>query len=362
MKKLHTVLPPASDTKFVGHEPTWFDVEITDKNYVKEMMRGLNWHNYVAKDSDFHKYLIQWVSKHQVDALKKIEGLNSSEVTPTVATIARMHLQGFPLKDRHIQSITDHIAVLLTPKKKEPKPITQPKVVPDVQQAMRSQVSSTLSDIEEQIDLAFDKFEIDPPKIADLILKKQYTHKHLQIISKEIDKNIQEWTAAYDKTDEQLSQGYGYIPRRKFRQIIDGFTDVVQKIQQFVDNTKVARKPRPINKAVVTKNLKFLPTFEQYTGQPTTSVVGATILWIYDTKYRKLIKLTGEKKGLSAKGASITGVTKAQVKMLRWPEKQLVEFTVSKGKATTDWFDKLTTKEAEASHRITPTMILLRVE
>lgn len=363
MKKLHTVLPPAADAKFVGDEPIWGEGDVTDKNYVKQMMRGLNWHNYVAKDSDLHKYLIQWASKHSVEHLKQIENLSTTRIVPTIAAIARMHLQGFPLRPHHLAQITDFIARECAPKERKTKVVTEvvaPK--PNVQDSMRQQITGTLADIDFQIDKAFDEFSIDAPLVTDMILQKNYTSRHLSLIIKHITSQISEWTSAYNKEDDQLTAGYAFVPRRKFKQIIDGFGQVLEKIQQYSEKNKPIRKPRPINKVSVTKGLKFLKNFDWMEGQPTTSVVGATVLWIYDTKYRKLIRITGEKKGLSAKGSSIIGAVTAQSKMLRWPDEQLREFQRSKGKTADSWFDAIKTKTGDAGHRITKTMILLRVE
>jgi hypothetical protein len=350
--------------KFIGDEPVWAKGSVTEKNYIKEMMRGLNWHNYVAKESDYWKYLSQWVSKHAAHHIKTFDTITVSVVGPTVASIARMHLQGFPLKDHHLDQINTLIDALCAPKKRAKKTaVVVAKVVPDVQKAMRQQVTGTLSDINAEIDAAFENFEIDPPKITDIILGKGHTARHLQIVVTHMIPQIAEWQAAYNKLDEQLVEGYSYVPRRKFKQIIDGFTTVLEKIQGFISQTKTVRKVRPVNKVVLTKNLKFLPVYEQFTGEPTVSVVGATVLWIFDTKYRKILRMAGEKKGLSVKGSSITGVVKAETKMLRWPEDQLKEFARAKGKTANEWFDGVKTKNTETDTRIiTKTMILLRVE
>lgn len=371
MTTLHTVLPPASDAKFVGDEPTWIDTEVPEARYNAEILRGLNWHNYCASDKDHVKYIEQWLRVHRPKTAKQdtVAWREFSDVRATVCIIARMQLQGFPLKDKHVQQICDYVDVFTTPaskKKSKTTSATTPKVNrPTIQDRIRSQVSVALSDLDVSIDEAFDG-NIEPSdKIAGDILTHNFKGPQLKLVLTYLDKNISEWRDAYSQTDEQLTEGYSYVKRRAFKKIIDTFDDVVARIsqQQSEMKSQIIRKKKPVDKKKLASKIRFMPTFDGMKSQPAVNIIGANMVWVYDTKTRRLGYYEGEvKNGLYVKGTMICGFKHSCEKILRKPEEQLPEFMALRKNQTTNWLETIRAKCKDMTGRTNANLLILRID
>ena len=126
------------------------------------------------------------------------------------------------------------------------------------------------------------------PTISGEILDKGLKVPHLRLVIAHIKKHVEEWLVAYNKEDPQLVDAYSYVGRKRLKEIIDTFTTVAGKISTHMESVKTIRKPRKINKEVRVRKLKFLPSLYGHDTEPATSIIGATTVWVFDTKYRKL--------------------------------------------------------------------------
>ena len=371
MTTLHTVLPPASDAKFIGDEPTWLDSEVPEARYNAEILRGLNWHNYCASDKDQIKYIEQWLREHRPKTAKQdiVAWREFSDVRPTLCMLARMHLQGFPLKPKHVQQIHDYVNVFTTPatKKKTKAPATPVQQVtrPTIQDRIRQQVSGVLSDLDVSIDEAFDGNVELSDKIAGDILTHNFKGPQLKLVLEYLDKNISEWQDAYAQTDDQLTQGYSYVGRRAFKKIIDTFNDVMTRISQQQNEIKIQRirKKKPVDKKKLASKIRFMPAFEGMKSQPAVNIIGANMVWVYDTKNRRLGYYEGEvKNGLYVKGTMICGFKHSCEKILRKPEEQLPEFIGLRKNQTTNWFETIRAKCKDMTGRTNTNLLILRID
>ena len=112
MKKSHVVQPSAADKKFVGEEPFWDPTSFDHSKYVGQLVRGLNWHNYVARDGDLKKYVVYWVATNLPEKLSVLQKTSVNDIDSTIAALCRMNTRGFPLKEHHLQKIHEHIEEL----------------------------------------------------------------------------------------------------------------------------------------------------------------------------------------------------------------------------------------------------------
>jgi hypothetical protein len=93
-------------------------------------------------------------------------------------------------------------------------------------------------------------------------------------------------------------------------------------------------------------------------------IIGASELWVYNTKTRKLGQyIASTSAGLAVKGASIENYTDKSVqKTLRKPEQQLAEFTKAGKVQLRKFMDSVKTTETLLNGRINVDVILLRVQ
>jgi hypothetical protein len=371
MKTIHAVYPPASDGKLIGDEPVWHGVVVDDGQYNYEMLRGLNWHNYCASDKNFRKYLEEWIkefhsstAKHELTQLKDV---SDSMLDKSICAIARMNVQGLTLKAAHIEKIENHLVCIFTPKAKTHTKKESLAPVVSVHARMKQQVSTVLAYIDGIIDDAFDGVAIESEKVAGEILSHGFKGPQLSLISQHLARNINEWNDAYNKVDEQLVEGYAYVGPRKFKKLIDAFSAVMSSLSQQQTSMKAQKitKRKPVDKKKIASKLRFMSSYADLNLKSKNSVdiIGSNMVWVYDTKKRRLGYYEGEaKNSLYVKGTKIEGFKNSCEKILRKPEEQLIEFIALRKNQTVNWFDEIKAKCKPMAGRTNTSLILLRVD
>lgn len=177
---------------------------------------------------------------------------------------------------------------------------------------------------------------------------------------------------------EQLKEGYSHIKKAdiaKYRTAIEGLMAALDFI---IDQSKATRKPRkakPKSADKLVAKVKYLKVDEKYklTSINPVDIVGASELWVFNVKTRKLGKYVAanidpkgmgrDGSGLSVKGASIVGFDEnlSIQKTLRKPEEQLKEFKAAGKVALRKFLDDIKTTDIKLNGRINLDTILLKV-
>jgi len=381
--KLHIVRPPAHEIATTGEEPTW-DGELRDgATYAGDLTVGLSWHASCADTKNFRKYIEEWISEHRPKTAKqdiaKWRKVSDRNVTGTVPSLARIHLRNFPLSQEHRDRIWPWVKGLLDGLAKEPSStaaIDSPVV--SVQERMKQQVSPILSDIDAAADTAFDGEEVDVEALRTAIFGAGFKAPHLKMVVQHFDKYLNEWNEAYvarfqsrkkELSDEvqQLAEGYEYLPKKVFKDAIRIFEEVRSSIKGHVSSTKVnrIRKRKPQDKKKIVSRLKYKTKDTDLCVESIdpVDIIGASVLWIYDTKKRKLGRYEAEfKDSIFVKGTTIMGIKESTQKVLRKPEEQLKEFFGLKKSQTGKWFEGIRAKNLRLKGRTNSEMLLLKVE
>jgi len=367
MTMLHIVLPPASDAKFIGDEPTWLDVDVAEHQYNKEMLRGFNWHNYCAGEKDYVKYLEAWIKQNRPKTAKQDIGAwrEHSSIDKTMCALARMHMQGFPLSDADVMKLMNYVNAVTTPAKRTRKTVATGVVRPSIQDRIRQQVSSVLSDLDVRIDDAFDGNLVAAEDISGDILSKGFKGPQLKLIQKYLNKNLIEWKEAYAGDDEQLVSGYSYVGKRNFKKIIDAFSSVLDSISQQSTriNAQRIRKRKPVDKKKMASKLRYMKEFEGITSKNPVAIIGANMVWVYDTKKRRLGYYEAEvKDSLFVTGNKIQGFKNSCEKILRKPDEQLTMVMGLRKNQTVNWMDTIKAKCKLMTGRMTLDTLILRID
>ena len=363
MANLHVVLPPASETSLISEEPTW---DGTVKNYNSEMLRGLNWHNYCASEKDYTKYMEEWIremrpatAKQDVQAWRNFGSMNNS-----ICALARMALQGFPLNSTHSQLVRDYVMSFANQKQvKKVAAVVSNK--PTIQDRIRAQVSTVLAELDGKMDDAFDGDIPSSDDMVGFILTKNLKGPQLKLIQQYLRKNLAEWYAAYNGEDEQLVEGYSYVGKRNFKKIIATFSTVMDKISQQQTQVKSLRirKKKPMDKKKMASKIRFKAEHEGIKSQKPVDIIGANMVWVYDTKKRRLGYYEAEiKDSLYVKGPKIYGFKVTCEKILRKPEEQLAEMMKLRKSQTVNWFDGIKAKCKELKGRTSTDLLIVRVD
>jgi hypothetical protein len=92
-------------------------------------------------------------------------------------------------------------------------------------------------------------------------------------------------------------------------------------------------------------------------------IIGANMVWVYDTKKRRLGYYEAEvKDSLYVKGPKIYGFGTTCEKILRKPEEQLAEVMKLRKNQTVNWFDGIKAKCKELKGRTTTDLLIVRID
>lgn len=367
MTTLHTVLPPASDSKFMGDEPTWLGVDVAEAQYNKELLLALNWHNYCAGDKDYVKYLDAWIKAYRPKTAKQDVAAwhEFAKVDKTLCGLARIQMQGFPLSENHQAQIVEYVNVATTPAKRTRSSKTPVVNRPTIQDRIRQQVSSILSDLDVRVDDAFDGNLAPAEDIAGDILTQGFKGPQLKLVQVYLNKNLMEWQEAYAGTDEELTQGYAYVGKRNFKKIIDVFTSVLDSLSQQSTRIKSQRiiKRKPLDKKKLVSKLRYMKEYEGITSKNPVDILGANVVWMYDTKKRRLAYYEAEvKDSLFVRGNKIEGFKASCEKILRKPDEQLTMLMGLRKNQTVNWMDTIRAKCKELKGRMNVDTLILRID
>ena len=97
---MYKLKPPIAEIKFVGSEPDYTDMAVTEQSYQGILGNGLNWYNYLCDAKDNRAFLEDWIKTYKLpEDLKTLRGIPDKWLPSTYAHCARMQVRGFPLKE-----------------------------------------------------------------------------------------------------------------------------------------------------------------------------------------------------------------------------------------------------------------------
>jgi hypothetical protein len=131
-----------------------------------------------------------------------------------------------------------------------------------------------------------------------------------------------------------------------------------------VNRAPRAKKAKPVEKIIA--KLKYQKSNEplKLVSINPTDIVGASELWVYNTKSRKLGKYVAKEFAeLSVKGTSIINYDEAKSvqKTLRKPEEQLKEFKAAGKVQLRKFLDDIKAVDIKLNGRVNEEIILLKV-
>jgi hypothetical protein len=379
--------PIFADEKAVGSEPIW-DTEralkMEDSEFDHYMRQSLRYYNYFYSSKDLKKYLVDWLKQtagvaHKLDAATITRFAKSTDgYTPlTAPALIKAHTKGMPLREREIKYIIGIVNRALEMDDQDEKVVevvadkTKPVVkAPTIQDRMNEIMRTHILHFEELEDSLYEGAIVDP-KAYEYLSGKAVPQAMLGKIQAVFERRYAEITEAKTTKDEDLKDAYAYMKAADFKRYDAFYTKLFEGIAQYGQvkrATKKAAVRKPPQKEKLVAKLKYQKndTTTKLVSINPVDIIGATELWVYNTKTRKLGKYVAEEMGgaLGVKGTAITGFneSKSVQKTLRKPEVQLKEF-MSAGKIQLRKFlDDIKATDIKLNGRINPDTILLKVQ
>lgn len=376
-KKTVNRQPKFMDEKFTGPEPVWTDANKWSPDKLRqEITHALYFYNYYMSAADMRKYVVEFGQTHlkwgksEIAAFAECE---DSRVGITIGSVSKMILNGCPMAI-DAEFITNKIAELLAYGNARLAEKKQVVVIPvakrNVQDHLRDKLADTIGDLEVMFDALIDGDTTTPDFMA-YFREQNMPQAFVARIREKYAEQYAELLEGQDKKgDACLREAYAWMTKPVFKRYDAWYKALFDALTTYgvvKSAIRKTRKAKPISKDKLVRNVKYLKQFDELNlvSVPPTDIIGATTLWCYDTKTRKLIVYYAavDAKQLSIKGSTIIGYDEKSsiAKMVRKPIVTMKEF-MNAGKVKLRTFmDDLTTTPTLANGRINANQVLLKV-
>ena len=316
---------------------------LTPENYRSDLLRALNYYNANHDDKEKKKWFIGHIAK--TDKKLATEFLKLDEFHFRYAGIlARLQDGGSELQEKELNFFQERIKVLkemlaqdapVVAKKKSATTIVAAPT-PSIQERIEDKAHELAGEIEGAID------EFTTTKKSDFSAKAYLASKSASApVAKRIGEFYvglsKELREALDGDDKQLVEGYSNFTKRELKKFADFIDGIIADCQQSVQTAKAQRAPRkrkPVPLAKQVAKVKYMKEFAELKLKSVKpeNIIGATEVWIYNTKYRKVQLYKVDNGGFAVKGTTLVGfsVTESKSLTLRKPEEFFKNLSLTK--------------------------------
>ena len=187
---------------------------------------------------------------------------------------------------------------------------SQPKI--SIQDRIQGKVEDYISEIEGKVDdfinsnykIKYEPYnhllEIGCKALHARKLKPFYVHCYNELVD------------VYNKDDEYYVESWSHLKPKYHKIMMDFYGTIVDDLDRIIKNSTAQRKPRKKKTVAVSKLIKNLKYQKEFTDLKLVSInpekiVGASELWIYNTRYKTLgvYYSVNSVRGLSVKGCTI---------------------------------------------------------
>lgn len=367
-----------ADEKYTGTEPEW-DTEkalaMDDATFDHHLRRSFYYYNYHYSQKDCKKHVVVWVQKPEngftKDDVKAYIRSSDRSTSMTACSLIMAHKQGMPLKPRHIEFLKEAVREAIN--SAEPEVVEtavddkSKAYVPTIQDRLNEKTSELLGELEGKFDEVYtntaEKF-----KPYDWFTANNVVQSQLGKYEGLFRKRKEELELAQSKKDEQVREGYSHLKAADFKRIIGWLEELLSAVDQYRGVKKATKKARvkkaPSKEKLVAK-LKYAKTDAalKIVSINPADIIGASELWVYNTKTRKLGKyVAAPYHTLTIKGTSIAGfdTDKSVSKTLRKPDEKLKEFAKAGKIQLRKFIEDIKATETKLNGRINEDVVLLK--
>ena len=361
----------AGDGKFVGDEPVW-DKEPLPSNRKSALLKSFNWYNYNCDNKQAVEFIVQYL-----DTLPKRKSLasavknNPDRMPSTIGWMCRMIRMGWKPNLHEMRHVVR--AIRAVPKEKPAVKVEKKEEVaykPNIQDRLREIMHEAAGEIEGRID----DFVLSGCKddnirafayLKEINLPQVQAAKMPQLFARV----MQELEEAIEGKDPQLKEGYSNFTKTQLKALLKAYQLILKDIESYVATKKVQRKPRKAKaksaeKIVSKVKYKTEDNDLKITSANPTTVLGASEVWVFNTKTRKIGRYVSEfPGGLGIKGASITGYSEVESvqKTLRKPAEQIKAFMSVTKAQTKKFMAGIKSVDIKLNGRLNTDILILKV-
>lgn len=345
-----------------GGEPK-FTAEVVSET---DMSQALNWYSQNRDTKQAIKYINDYLKKNKIKVAADI----INRQVPTYGFICRMKTNGAVLSEKYETKFQDFIEGM---KSAVSKPVVEKveekKPVVSIQDRVLERTREIAGEVEGSIDdYILSDFKKAPSPYGimhSLGAKGMHATKMLDWFKK----RRSEFDEVLTTKDEQLIEGYSNFTKVQLKKLVAYCDQIITDCTKIAGEAKVSRKPRKRKEKSpdqLVAKVQLLDKSDEFnlTGEPTKDIIGATCLWVFNVKYKRLgVYHASDSQGFGVKGTSLTNFSemKSIQKTLRKPNDVLPN-VVKGGKVfLRNIMSELTTKETPLNGRLNKETILIKV-
>jgi hypothetical protein len=332
-----------------------------------ELSQALNWYSQNKTSKDSVKYIHTFFKKvHKLDL-----NLEHHKNQPTTfGYVCKIVLNGGYLPPENRSWFNEQVDEVLknfnTKKKKTIQPTTEIEK-PNIQDRIQESVSDILGQFEGSVDdYILSSFKTVP--VPKAILHDKAKGVHARKIIDWAKKRKTEFEEVYTTEDKYIIEGYSNFSRLQIRRLIAYFQLIIQECSDIIGTSVKTRKPKKKKEKTqdqIVSKIKVCKEFPELNlkSLPPKDILGASQVWVYNTKYKKLGVYNASIGGLYVIGASITNFdeTKSTQKIVRKPLLTLPEVLKSSKTALKGFMTTIKSTENPLSGRLGEDTVILKV-
>ena len=336
---------------------------------------GYSWakryYNYHSSQDNVVKYLKTWAKKFGEDEIMELLlRVEKNHVTSSFGHLARMLTRDVKLPDSAMEYFESQKAKFL-----EYAPKHQKKVTTDEDKERNARRAAAKSAY--NLNKARDEIEELQWRFLEKRGKHSFTAKSLKARHNLSDADMKTLANEMKPLITELGQLIGKNPpadlREGYRNVKNhkGYYAIMSEVYNDIvfessakKATRKSRKPKPVSVEKMFKSVKsqMEDTELKIRGMKPEDVHGAPRIWVYSTKYKKIMMFEAKAGGIKAKGASLDNIAKAVAKTLRKPDEQVQLFMKGSSISRKKRFDEIKTKEQESSLRFADHYVILKAD
>ena len=244
--------------------------------------------------------------------------------------------------------------------------------VPSIQERIKEASGNIIAEIEE----AVDDYINDPNKFkgldaVKLFRKLNVNQAHARHIRAFYEGPLAEYIMLQQparEQDEDLREGYAHLDKAAIKRGVALFQGIVGACDLITQESKATRKtrtPAPKSADKLVAKLKYCKTDEKYkvASINPVDIIGATELWVFNIKTRKLGKYVAEDaQQFQVKGTTLQffNANASVAKTLRKPEQQLADFNKSGKVQLRKFLDDIKGVETKMNGRFNADTVILK--
>jgi hypothetical protein len=359
--------------KISDDEPRW-----NPEKEECQLAQMLNWYNYNKSADDAKKYFIEFL-KQSGEApyrLTQIQECSSISISNTIGWLCRIKLINgnvTPTKyDNKIQEERAKVLQVVDAKEESSKQPELSEKRSGIQDHLENQLRNLLGELaarEDEFLLSGLKTSFD---VYEWLKTNAVKHQHAKNIAEYYESVVLSELQEADAGEcEQLKEAYSHLKKPQMKKYIAFVESIVSESRRWCDvakqislNNRAPRVKKPKSALKQTAKLKYQKESEGLKSIPPTQIVGATQLWVYNTKYRTLgVYVCNNSHGFSVKGCTILNydASESLCKKLRKPEEILPKVLEAGKVALRKILPTIRSKEKKLTGRINGDTILLKV-